>query len=48
MYYEKSECERLIEESPLFQLDKELEPSAYRAASLKMVEYLYCYLKGLV
>lgn len=47
MYYEKSECERLIEESPLFQLDKELEPSAYRAASLKMVEYLYCYLMAL-
>lgn len=47
MYYEKFECERLIEESTLFKLDKEQEPSAYRRESLKMVEYLYCYLMGL-
>lgn len=47
MYYEKSECERLIKESPLFKLDKDQEPSAYRRESLKMVEYLYCYLMGL-
>lgn len=47
MHYEISECEKLIEESPLFQLDRELEPSGYRVAALKMVEYLYCYLMAL-
>lgn len=44
MYYEKSEYERLITESPLFALDKEKERSKYRREALKLVEYLYCYL----
>lgn len=40
----KEEYERLINESPLFTIDKEREPSAYSRESLKMVEYLYNYL----
>lgn len=44
MYYEKSEYERLIAESPVFILDKDRERSRYRREALKLVEYLYCYL----
>lgn len=34
----------LISRSPLFSLDKEKDANAYKRESLKMVEYLYCYL----
>lgn len=44
MNYEKAEYERLIEESPVFILDKERERSRYRREALKLVEYLYGYL----
>ena len=44
MTYDKKKYEKLIYESPLFTLDKERQRSAYRKESLKMVEYLYCYL----
>ncbi len=47
MRYNKDECEKLIDESPLFHLDRETEPSAYRREVLKMVEYLYSYLMAL-
>ena len=40
MYYEKSEYERLIAESPVFILDKDRERSRYRREDLKLVEYL--------
>lgn len=40
----KSDYERLIDESILFSLDKEREQSAYTRESLKMLDYLYCYL----
>ena len=36
--------ERLIKASPLFQLDKDKEPTAYKREAIKMTEYLYCYL----
>lgn len=44
MYYEKAEYERLIEQSPVFVLDKYRERSRYRREVLKLVEYLYSYL----
>ena len=44
MYYEKSEYERRIEESPVFSLDKKQEQSRYKREVLKLVEYLYCLL----
>ena len=44
MHYDKDEYEKLIDQSPLFSLDKEKEHAAYRREALKMVEYLYCYL----
>ncbi|WP_446787119.1 hypothetical protein [Macellibacteroides fermentans] len=44
MYYDKQRYENLISESPLFSLDKEAEPSAYKREAYKMMEYLYCYL----
>ena len=36
--------EKLIKASPLFQLDKDKEPTAYKREAIKMTEYLYCYL----
>ena len=44
MRYDKLMYEALIQESPLFSLDKETEYSAYKRESYKMIEYLYCYL----
>lgn len=44
MYYYKEKYELLISQSPLFTLNKETETNAYKRESLKMVEYLYCYL----
>ncbi len=44
MYYDKEKYERLIEESPLFSLDKEKEYNSYKRESYRMVELLYCYL----
>lgn len=44
MYYEKSEYERLIAESPVFMINKAQERSRYRREVLKLVEYLYGYL----
>ena len=44
MHYDKLMYEALIQESPLFSLDKETEYSAYKRESYKMIEYLYCYL----
>lgn len=45
--YSKEKYERLIEESLLFQLNKEEQPSAYRKEALKLVENLYCYLMAI-
>lgn len=36
--------EKLIKASPLFQLDRDKEPTAYKREAIKMTEYLYCYL----
>jgi hypothetical protein len=47
MTYEKDKYEKLIYASPLFELDKQKQGSAYRKESLKMIEYLYCYLLAL-
>ncbi len=47
MYYDRERYEKLIIQSPLFYLDKEIDKSAYKRESLKMVEYLYCYLLGI-
>ena len=44
MVYDKKRYEKLIYESSLFSIDKETQSSAYRKESVKMVEYLYCYL----
>ena len=44
MKFEKTKYEELISSSVLFELDKERQSTAYRRESLKMVEYLYCYL----
>lgn len=44
MGYNKADYERLITESKLFSLNKEIESVAFRKESYKMVEYLYCYL----
>lgn len=44
MRYNKADYERLITESKLFSLNKEIESVAFRKESYKMVEYLYCYL----
>ena len=47
MKYDKAYYEKLITQSPVFTLDKEIEVSAYRREALKLVEYLYCYLLGI-
>ena len=44
MNYERGKWEKEIAESPLFTLDREKEPAAYKRESYKMVEALYCYL----
>ena len=44
MYYDKGKYESLIMNSPLFDIDKEQETTAYKRESYKMAEYLYCYL----
>lgn len=44
MRYEKDKYEKLIKESCLFELDKEMQYTAFKRESYKMVEYLYCYL----
>lgn len=44
MYYDRSKYESLIINSPLFEIDKATEPTAYSRESYKMIEYLYCYL----
>lgn len=47
MNYDKDEYEKLIDNSPLFSLNKERERTAYKREALKMVEYLYCYLMAI-
>lgn len=47
MVYDRERYEELIIQSPLFSLDKEKDETAYKRESLKMVEYLYCYLLGI-
>lgn len=44
MSYDKGKYESLIEESVLFSIDKDSQKSLYKRESLKLVEYLYCYL----
>lgn len=44
MAYDKAKYEALIKASPLFEIDKDTQSTAYRKESMKMVEYLYCYL----
>lgn len=44
MAYDKKKYEELIKTSKLFEIDKESQGVVYRKESLKMVEYLYCYL----
>ena len=44
MSVNRNAYEKLIEDSPLFSLDKEKQHTLYRREALKMVEYLYCYL----
>lgn len=44
MLYDKGKYESLIEESVLFSIDKDSQKSLYKRESLKLVEYLYCYL----
>ena len=41
---DKEKYEKLIQESPLFSLDKKAEPVAFRNARLKMIENIYLYL----
>ena len=44
MRYNKEKYETMIDESPLFSLDREKQRSAYSREAMKMVESLYCYL----
>lgn len=44
MYEDKKKYEQMILESPLFSLDKEIEYTAFKRESYRMIEYLYCYL----
>lgn len=41
---DKEKYEKLISETPLFSIDKDKQSVLYRKESLKLVEYLYCYL----
>ena len=38
---DKEKYEKLIQESPLFSLDKKAEPVAFRNARLKMIENIF-------
>lgn len=42
MYYNRTECEKNISESPLFTLDR--ETAGFERESYNMIEYLFCYL----
>ena len=44
MVGDKEKYEKLIYETPLFSIDKDKQSVLYRKESLKLVEYLYCYL----
>ncbi len=44
MAYDKEKYEELIKASPLFDIDRDSQSTIYRKESMKMVEYLYCYL----
>lgn len=44
MVGDKEKYEKLISETPLFDIDKDKQSVLYRKESLKLVEYLYCYL----
>lgn len=44
MVGDKEKYEKLITDTPLFGLDKDKQSVLYRKESLKLVEYLYCYL----
>lgn len=44
MRYDRKEYEIKIANSPLFSLNKETQYNEYKKETLKMVEYLYCYL----
>lgn len=44
MVGDKEKYEKLISETPLFGIDKDKQSILYRKESLKLVEYLYCYL----
>lgn len=44
MIGDKEKYEKLIYETPLFNMDKDKQSVLYRKESLKLVEYLYCYL----
>ena len=43
MVGDKEKYEKLIYETPLFSIDKDKQSVLYRKESLKLVEYLYCY-----
>lgn len=47
MVINKETYEKLIKESPLFDIDKEKENSAYRRERYKLIENLYCYLMAI-
>ena len=47
MHSDKVKYEKLIAESPLFELDKKTQYTAYTAESRKMVKYLYLYLMAI-
>ena len=44
MKYNREHYEKLIDETPLFGLNKEKQPSLYSREAMKLVEALYCYL----
>lgn len=44
MYYDKGKYEKLIQESPLFEIDRESEPSRYDREKYRLIENLYLYL----
>ena len=47
MLYDRKKYEKLILDSPLFSLRKEIASSAFKRESYRMVEYLYCYLMSI-
>lgn len=44
MVGDKEKYEKLISETQLFSIDRDKQSVLYRKESLKLVEYLYCYL----